>query len=91
MTRGLKYKVTDPKRTQCVCIDVKSLLSEKGVVRLELRFLFIRPGSPSAGMMGQVAGATTGPARGALTGAEICVCQALFGFRAFAHLVSLFH
>lgn len=46
------------------------------------------PKSPSVGMMGQVAGGATGPARNGLTGAETCVCQAQFGLRAFAHLVS---
>ena len=73
---------------QGTCIDVKTLLTEKDVVGLELGFLFIMPTSPSVGMMWQVAGGATGPARNGLTGTETCVCQAQFGLRAFAHLVS---
>lgn len=48
-------------------------------------FLSVVHGLPSEGVMGQVAGETIGPAKYRLTGIEICVCQARFGFRAFAH------
>ena len=54
-------------------------------------FLFIIPGLPSEGMAGQVAGGTAGPAKGRLTGTEICMCQAQFGCRAFAHTQSVYH
>lgn len=42
-------------------------------------------------VMGQMAGKTIGPAKMRLTGTEICECQVQFGFRAFAHIQSVFH
>lgn len=58
---------------QGTCFDVKTLLTEKDVVGLELGFLFIMPRSPSVGMMGQVAGGATGPARNRLVLRRVCV------------------
>lgn len=73
----------------CVCIKV--LLTEKGVsVTGTMLFVYYTWITPER-VMEQMAGKTIGPAKIRWIGAEICVSQVQFGFRALAHTQSVFH